>query len=117
MINTKPSRAVEKKWLDRVAAHGCVITGNSQCQIHHPIGREGKSNKYHIGRFFCYGLSFELHDVSSNHPFNVTHHRKAFVGTYGKESRRFELMCEELVYDGPLPFDDMVMSAILATGR
>ena len=115
MINTKPSRAVEKKWLDRVAAHGCVITGQSNIQIHHCRGREAKHNKYHIGRWFVLPLAFELHDVSSNHPLNITHHRKAFVDRYGTEGLLFWNMCHSM--NGIWPFDDDVMAAILATRR
>ena len=114
MINKKPSRAVEKKWLGRVAAHSCVITGQSNIQIHHCMGREAKSNKYHIGRLFALPIAFELHDVSSNHPLNITHHRKAFVAEYGTEGMLFYMMCLEL---GDIPFEDEVMNAILATGR
>jgi len=117
MINSKPSRAVEKKWLDRLAAHGCVITRQSNIEIHHCMGREAKSNKYHIGRFFALPLAKYLHERYGSHPLNITEHRKAFIDAYGKESRRFELMCQQLVYDGPLPFDDDLMAAIMATRR
>ena len=117
MINTKPSRAVEKKWLDRVAAHGCVITRNSQVQIHHCLGREAKSNRYYIGRLFVLPFEYDLHDRYGKSPFNVHTHRKAFVAKYGPECRLFESMCCDLKEDGPLPFDDDVMSAILATRR
>lgn len=117
MQNKKPSPAVEKAWLARVAEYGCIITKESCIQIHHPLGREAKQNKYHIGRFFANPLTIRLHDVGSNDPLNVTHHRKAFVEKYGDESVLFQYMCYELEEDGPLPFTEEEMAAIMATKR
>lgn len=114
MLNKKPSAAVEKAWLSRLAEHGCVVTRNPQCQLHHVVGREGKQSKYMIGRWFVLPLSFGLHDVSSNDPDNVTHHRHAFTAAHGLQRALFQKMCEDL---GDLPFGDDVMAAILATDR
>lgn len=117
MMNSKPSKAVEKAWLQRVAEYGCVVTGVSNIQIHHCVGREGKHNKYHIGRWFVLPLAFDLHDVSSNNEYNITHHRKKFVEKFGKESELFADMCWMMLSDGSLPFDGDVMDAILDTNR
>ena len=113
-MNSKPSKAVEKEWLSRVAEYGCVVTGQSNIQIHHCVGREGKQDKYHIGRYFVLPLAFELHDVSSNHEYNITHHRKDFVEEYGAECDLFYDMC---MFLGELPFDHQVLAAIMATNR
>jgi len=117
MNNEKPTKAQEKAWLQRVAEHGCVINGQSVIQLHHCVGREGKHNKYHIGRWFVLPLSVELHDVSSDHPHNVTHHRKEFVKTFGLESDLFGEMCFEMNAVERLPFDSDVLLAIMDTNR
>ena len=117
MMNEKPTKPEEKSWLQRIADHGCVITGQSNIQLHHCVGREGKQDKYHIGRWFVLPLAFELHDVSSNNPLNVTHHRKAFVEAYGKECDLFWEMCMSFKRQDPLPFDAMVLKAILNSNR
>jgi len=116
MNNEKPTKAEEKAWLSRVAEHGCVITGQSNIQLHHCVGREGKHNKFHIGRWFVLPLAFELHDVSSDDRLNVTHHRKDFVRAHGPECWLFSDMCIVMGVD-TLPFDDDVLSAILDTKR
>lgn len=117
MLNKKPSKAVEKAWLQRVANYGCVVTGQSNIQLHHCVGREGKHNKYHIGRWFVLPLAFDLHDVSSNNEYNITHHRKAFVQEYGREGMLFLDMCICLEEDEPLPFDIYISQAILGSRR
>jgi len=117
VMNEKPTRKSEKAWLSRVADHGCVATRQSNIQLHHSVGREGKQNKYHIGRWFVLPLAFDLHDVSSNEPLNITHHRKSFIEYYGLESKLFFRMCKMLENDGPLPFNADVMAAIQATRR
>ena len=115
MNNEKPTKAQEKAWLQRVSEYGCVVTEQSNIQIHHCIGREGKHNKFHIGRWFVLPLAFELHDVSSNNEYNITHHRKAFIEKYGSESELFMAMC--VVMSGALPFEHDVFQTILATNR
>jgi len=115
--NEKPSKAVEKAWLQRVADYTCAVTEQSNIQIHHCVGREGKHNKYHIGRWFVLPLAFDLHDVSSNNEYNITHHRKAFIEKYGLESDIFSEMCSWMEGDGELPFDQDVRDAIADTNR
>lgn len=116
MMNEKPTKAEEKAWLSRVAEHGCVVTGQSNIQLHHCVGREGKHNKFHIGRWFVLPLAFELHDVSSDNALNITHRRKEFVNTYGTECYLFSDLCMEMGVD-TLPFGADVFDAILRCGR
>lgn len=118
MYNKHPSKSVEKKWLGRVAEYGCVITRQSNVQVHHCVGREGKQDKLFIGRFFVLPLAFHMHDVSeSGNPLNITHHRNAFVAKFGKESTLFFSMCRSLEELEPLPFDVDVLLAILNTRK
>tara|TARA_R110000803_G_scaffold65204_1_gene126347 strand:+ start:432 stop:782 length:351 start_codon:yes stop_codon:yes gene_type:complete len=116
MYNKQPSKAAEKAWLTRVANYGCVVTQQSNIQLHHCVGREGKQSKLYIGRWFVLPLAFELHDVSSNHPWNITHHRKTFVEAYAPESWLFSDMCVAMGAD-TLPFEDEVLQAIMETKR
>ena len=118
MMNTKLTPKQEKVWLSRLAEYGCVVTGETNIQIHHCVGREGKHNKYHIGRIFVLPLAFRLHDVSkTDEPLNITHHRKACIEAYALECQLFEYMCHELENDGPLPFTEEEMAAIMDTRR
>lgn len=117
MMNEKPTKAEEKAWLQRVAEYGCVVTGQSNIQIHHCVGREGKQDKCHIGRWFVLPLAFELHDVSSNHPLNITHHRKRFIEEYDLECILFWNMCLEIEKIAPLPFGREELQAIMNTNR
>lgn len=110
----KPSKAIVDKWLGMVADYGCVITGRSDIHIHHCVGRKYRIDKREIGGIFVLPLTVELHDVMSNHPLNVTHHRKAFVEKYGRECDLSNDMCQKI---GELPFDDIYLDLILKTGR
>lgn len=116
MMNSKPSKAVEKEWLGRVAEYGCVVTRESNVIVHHCVGREGKQDKHHIGRLFVLPLAHRLHD-NGNHPLNVTHHRKDFVSQFGSESSLFRAMCLDLLEDGPIPITEEEMRAIVNTNR
>jgi len=117
MKNKKPSQAVEKRWLQRVVEHGCVVNGNSQVQVHHSMGREARSQKMFIGRWFVLPLSEWLHDVGSNHPWNITHHRNDFIKQFGSESELWHKMICKLSEQEPLPFGEDVINAVLATSR
>lgn len=114
----KPPRSVIKKWHEIVADFGCVITGARQIQIHHCVGRSFKHGKVQIGEIFILPLWFMLHDVSSNHPFCVTHRRKAFVREYGKERDLFLNMVEKLKSRGvEIPFDQVYLDKIAEVDR
>lgn len=116
-----PSAGAIRGWHKRIAEHGCVVTGQRHgFQIHHPVGRTRVVRlgalKVHVGQWFCLPLLIELHDVSSNHPHNVTHFKHAFTEQYGKQSELFRAMCEQLERDWPLPFPHEVIEAVLNTG-
>ena len=117
MRNKKPTATIEKEWLERVANHGCVVNGNSQVQIHHCVGREGKQDKLFIGRWFVLPLSFWLHDVSSMHCWNVTHRRKNFIKEFGLESEIWHRMILKLAAESPLPFGRDIIDAVMRTNR
>jgi len=82
--------AHEQRWCDAVRQCGCIITNSEQVQIHHIWGSKFKHNKIHVGNYAVLALNPELHDVSSNHELNVTHHKKAFHEAYGSNARLFE---------------------------
>jgi len=110
----KPSPAVVKKWLSMITDYGCVVTKSCLIQRHHCVGRSYVIDKTKIGEIFTLPLHWKLHDVGSNDPHNVTHHRKAFVKKYGRECDLFADMCEKI---GDLPFEDFYVDLILKTRR
>jgi hypothetical protein len=105
---TKPANAAQKKWMSDVAEWAnddgihilFGIAYPNSIQLHHVMGRSAKKNKVAIGHEFILPLPFELHDVSSNDPENVTHHKKAFVKKYGSQSGLFEIMFLDMLDRG-----------------
>ena len=108
----KQANAKQKQWMNDITGwaednltmlygydyEGCYI------QRHHVLGRSTKHNKVEIGHWFILPLPFELHDVSSNHPENVTHRKKAFVKHFGNQRDLFLMMVEDMRdYDYELP--------------
>lgn len=77
--------ASQKRWISAAASTGCIVTGESEIQIHHIFGRKAKHNKIEIGEWAIIPLAIRLHDVGSNHPFNVTHWKKRFEIEFGSQ--------------------------------
>ena len=72
------------------------------------LGRAAKNNKVSIGHEFILPVPFDLHDVSSNHPLNVTHRKKAFVKEFGSQRDLFFTMLESMRdYGYELPSADV----------
>lgn len=121
MVTGKPTAAQEKAWLNRVTeyaqTHGAFPDEETYAfDRHHVLGREGKHNKVHIGRWFVLPISKEYHDTLSNNPLNVTHFRKRFTAEFGNQRDMFAAMCAVIQdEDGQLPFDMDVYHAILNT--
>ncbi len=114
----KPTRKQIKTWLSMVAEFGCVATGATQVQIHHCQGRKCRKDKYQIGELFILPLWIPLHDVGSNHPHNVTHHRKAFVEAFGMERDLFKWMVDKMVDKGlEIPFEQVFLDKIQLVDR
>jgi len=110
------NQAKEKKWLGMVTEYGCVVTGRSDLQRHHVVGRSYKHNKVHIGRVFVLPLCVDLHDVHSNNPLNVTHFRHRFTDEYGMQRDLFKKMTDQMIEDGYiLPFDLSLIDVIMDT--
>ncbi len=113
---TKPANTKQKKWMAVIAEfasdnlhllYGPDFQG-SAFQLHHCTGRSAKHNKVAIGHWFILPVPFELHDVSSNHPLNVTHNKKAFTDCFGKQSQIFNYMLRHmdcLGFDYEVPND------------
>lgn len=81
--------------------------------IHHPAGRTAKHNKTHIGGWWIIPIPIRLHDVHSNDPLNVTHHKKAFEAYYGDQRELWAMMVKDMVNRGAeMPFDGHVDRAI-----
>ena len=89
-----------KAWERQVREYGCVVTRRCDVQLHHVAGRTYRHNKVHIGRYFILPLCWDLHDVHSNHPHNVTHWRHTFTDEYGTQRDLFAQMCADMQEDG-----------------
>lgn len=89
----------------------------SPLQCHHVCGRTYKQNKVHIGHYFILPIPFEIHDVHSNHPLNVTHWRHRFTDKFGYQRHLWRKMMFKMIKEGcdiELTSDD-VYSAIMAS--
>ena len=120
---TKPANAAQKKWMSDIsdACHQGIIGGMygeeyGDCcswQLHHVKGRSFRHNKVSIGHWFIIPVPFDLHDVSSNHPLNVTHNKHAFTDEFGKQSELFNSMIEMMGAIGySMPPDDVYDSIV-----
>ena len=113
-----------KKWLDNLTLYiqevGFLgLYGEEfrhyEFQRHHVLGKTAKHNKVAIGLFFVIPVPTHLHDVSSNHPDNVTHFKKRFTQRFGPQREIFKKLCDgmkEWGFDIP-PAD--VIEAIMDT--
>ena len=111
----KPANAKQKKWMADIAdwasyhidrLYGVEYLGKN-FQLHHVLGRSAKHDKVAIGHEFILPVPFELHDISSNHPENVTHCKKVFIKRFGTQRDLFLIMLESMrdqSYELP-PFD------------
>ena len=112
---SKPANAAQKQWMKDITEWSIcnlgLLYGNEYdgaiIQRHHVLGRTARHNKIHIGHWFVNPVPFELHDVDSNHPLNVTHHKHCFTDTYGSQRGIFEIMCNSMESQGyEIPPDD-----------
>lgn len=116
--------AAERKWLQTISDWYHEIgfidmeLESYLFQCHHVGGRKYKHNKVKIGHWFVLPLPFDLHDVSSNNPLNVTHHKHAFTEKFGLQSELFKEMINSMIDHGfDLPFGDVVVDAIMDTRK
>ena len=119
----------QKKWMQtitdwyfdfgwRSGSSSYDLVGFATIQRHHVLGRKAKHNKIAIGEWFILPLPFVYHDVSSNHPHSVTHHKNLFTERFGLQSELFKEMIESMVESGAaLPFGLDVINAIEDTRR
>jgi len=105
----KQANTVQKKLMEDIsiwAANGGLrmLYGDkwefSRFQLHHVLGRSAKHNKINIGHEFIIPVPFDLHDVSSNHELNVTHHKHAFTDEFGKQGDLFNKMATDMDEQG-----------------
>ena len=123
----KPANAKQKQWMSDIAEfiqevgldglYGHEFKGRYDFQLHHVLGRSAKHNKVAIGHEFIIPVPFELHDVSSNDPDNVTHYKNAFVKRFGTQSSIFQILIScmgQWGYDTP---SIEIYNAIMDTGK
>ena len=73
-----------KAYADKSRELGCIVSLDKNIQMHHLEGREFHFKKVHVGHFWQIPLWVEYHDVGSNHPLNVTHHKEKFHDWFGR---------------------------------
>ena len=90
---------------------------DSPIQIHHVAGRAYKQSKVHIGHYFILPVPTAIHDVHSNHPFNVTHYRHKFTANYGMQRDLWCSMVDRMLSNGAISTapSDEVISAIVSS--
>ena len=119
----KQANLAERKWMDDITEWAQenmhVLFGHEYSgrgfQRHHVVGRSAKQNKIGVGHFFILPIPFALHDVSSNHPLNVTHRKKAFTAKFGMQRDLFATMYHSMMEQGySVPSID-VFNAIMST--
>jgi len=103
----KQANTKQKQWMKDISEWaedniGALYQGyvNAPFQLHHVVGRSAKHNKVPVGHEFIIPVPIELHDVNSNHPLNVTHNKKKFVGEFGSQSSIFQIMILAMEYEG-----------------
>ena len=104
----KPANAAQKKWMSIISDWAIDNIGElygdewsgAQFQLHHVLGRSAKQNKVEIGHWFILPVPIPLHDISSNHLLNVTHHKKSFIRKFGKQSEIFNHMLHGMFDEG-----------------
>ena len=124
LMAAKKANTAQKKWMDDItlwANNGGLrlLYGDewefSAFERHHVLGRAAKHNKIAIGHEFILPVPFELHNVSSNHPLNVTHRKKAFTKEFGKQSELFIKMIRSMDEQGYKVVDVFICLAIKET--
>lgn len=117
-------KQIHKDWLRRVAdyacTHGCFpLKQDCGFQLHHSVGRTGRQNKVDIGHWFIIPVQVDYHDVNSNNPLNITHHRRKYTDAFMLESMQWLAMIRTIQQEdaGHLPFGEDVINAVLSTRR
>ena len=119
----KQANTAQKKWMIDITewAHENIhfLFGLDYCfsgfQRHHVMGRSAKQNKVHVGHEFILPIPFVLHDVSSDHPLNVTHRKKAFTAKFGMQRDLFAIMYHSMMEQGYSVPSIEVFNAIMST--
>lgn len=119
----KQANAIQKQWMKDISNWavdnlGVIYPGydNSPFQLHHVLGRSAKHNKIAIGHEFIIPVPIELHDISSNHPLNVTHHKRKFTSEYGDQRGIFQIMYSAMEYQGYDVPSMEIYETIMSTG-
>ena len=77
--------------------------------LHHVKGRSFKHQKTQVGHDFIIPVPIALHDVHSNHPLNVTHHKHAFTDAFGSQGSIYQVMVSSMSLLGyPVPGEEIL---------
>jgi hypothetical protein len=118
------ANAAQKKWMQTISSwyQGCGFIDHRlnqyQFQLHHAGGRAYKHNKVAIGHWFVLPLPVEYHDVNSNNPLNITHHKNKFTDEFGSQSELFQEMINSMsMLKMDIPFGCEVFESIMSTKK
>lgn len=103
----------QQQWQQRVESLGCVVSGDSNSEIHHVAGCSAVYNDIAIGHWFVLPLHHQLHRTGL---ITVRNSLAYFKELYGSQVQLFKGVCEQYrALYGALPFDDSVMDSICST--
>lgn len=117
--------AAQKRFWDELAAMGCPLTHNPQCEIDHLFGASAKHNGEEIGNWAVFAHSADTHRLGK---INRTNNESEFNLKYGsKMANEIQFGVEkELLLNGfmaymryyckPLPFAPEILEAIMDYG-
>ena len=92
--------ASQKRFMENMRKLGCCVSVEDwHVQIHHMLGRTAKVKGVgNIGHWAILPLSWRFHDVHSNDPLNVTHHKYAFEDRFGTQVDNYLQCLHKLRY-------------------
>ena len=127
-MRSKQRTAIEKQWHSDVAEfasngsfmvsiYGGHCSNPREFQLDHILGAQAKRKvnlvSEKVGEFAVIPVPIELHDITSNHPLNVTTNKKKFESVIGNRLDiwlRMVFLMESSGYT--IPFDKHVKEAI-----
>ena len=122
---SKPANAAQKQWMKNIcefvdqyslgSIYG-IEYDRSNYELHHVLGRSAKHNKVAIGNWFIIPVPFELHNVMSDHPDNVTHFKHNFTKRFGYQRNIFDEIRNgiQVLRGKPVPSEE-IYNAIMDT--
>lgn len=108
--------ANETSWLGDIFHQHCHTYKNYE--IHHCKGAQTKvkttMGTLKIGEFFILPVPFELHNIKSNHPLNITNRKSAFESEFGTQKALWYNMITRMIDLGYKALPDHIVKAVMS---